>query len=75
MFAFQDSRSELRSTKVVYAFELRTDQELKGRKAKVHPEMFGYLNEIPKSLTEFARLSGQALGRDPDEQGDDGSEA
>ena len=36
MFAFQDSRSELRSTKVEYAFELRDDQELKGCDAKLH---------------------------------------
>ena len=62
MFAFQDSRSELRSTKVEYAFELREDQELKGGKAKLHAEMFGYLNEIPKSLTlgEFRRQSGKS---------------
>ena len=59
MFAFQDSRSELRSTKVKYAF-VRDDQELKGCDAKMHPELFGYLNEIPKSLGEFRRVSGKA---------------
>ena len=51
IIAFQDSRSELRSTKVEYAFVLRDDQELKGCDAKMHPELFGCLAGIPKSLS------------------------
>ncbi len=42
MVAFQDSRSEPRDTAVVYAFELRDDQEMKGCEAKLHPELLGY---------------------------------
>jgi hypothetical protein len=51
MFAFEDSRSEPRDTEVEYAFELRNDQELKGCDAKMHPELFGCLAGIPKSLS------------------------
>jgi hypothetical protein len=50
---------------------------MNGCEAKLHPELFGYSTELPKSLGEFVRLSGEdpALGRDLDDQGDDGSEA
>jgi len=61
MFAFQDSELKPRSTEVEYAFELRTDQELKGCKARMHPELFNHFAELPKSLTlgEFERMTGE----------------
>ena len=61
MVAFNASRSEPPSTKVEYAFELRDDQEMAGRKAKLHAELFGYFAESPKSLTlgEFERMTGE----------------